>query len=73
MTPTGRRITNNQESEMKTIVTQSTEVERLAEEATRNRARLLRYYIAMMTGASDTKKKFRVPAKHLHLFYRGVK
>lgn len=53
------------------LVTQSTEVERLAEESERNRNRLRSYYIAKQMAAVLAGDRFRIPLKHLHLFYRG--
>jgi hypothetical protein len=56
---------------MPIVITQSTEVERLAEEAERNRTRLLRYYVNKKMSAVITGKQYRVPLKHVHLFDRS--
>lgn len=53
-----------------TIETQSTEVERQAYEAKRNRERLRHYYLTKKLLANATKTTYRIPAKHLHLFRR---
>lgn len=58
---------------MPIVITQSTEVERMAEEADRNRTRLLRYYVNKKMSAAITGVQYRVPKKHLHLFDRGAK
>jgi len=73
---TGHRIPNNQEIDDMKLITQSTEIERQAEEAERNRQRLRTYYTVKAVAARIQGKSYRVPRHHLPLFYRfsqGVK